>query len=164
MAVATNVSCQAHPLIPNPASSLSHAACAQGGKMHSISCCDGCDFSPLSRTILSPGGKVVVAVVLPEATGKGSVTREHSGLGAGHQLDLRRSDGTAGFAAATTLLDVIITFSKASTYLPLRRRLLRCYFLLQTGDGTVAALEPMPTLVGVEDVDSDVTDYPSWTR
>ncbi|BAS89110.1 Os04g0411000 [Oryza sativa Japonica Group] len=102
MAVATNVSCQAHPLIPNPASSLSHAACAQGGKMHSISCCDGCDFSPLSRTILSPGGK--------------------------------------------------------------RRRLLRCYFLLQTGDGTVAALEPMPTLVGVEDVDSDVTDYPSWTR
>lgn len=119
MAVATNVSCQAHPLIPNPASSLSHAACAQGGKMHSISCCDGCDFSPLSRTILSPGGKVVVAVVLPEATGKGSVTREHSGLGAGHQLDLRRSDGTAGFAAATTLLDVIITFSKASTYLPL---------------------------------------------
>uniref|UniRef100_A0A0D3FVL0 Uncharacterized protein n=1 Tax=Oryza barthii TaxID=65489 RepID=A0A0D3FVL0_9ORYZ len=152
MAVATNVSCQAHPLIPNPASSLSHAACAQGGKMHSISCCDGCDFSPLSRTILSPGGKVVVAVVLPEATGKGSVTREHSGLGAGHQLDLRRSDGTAGFAAATTLLDAIITFSKASTYLPL------------TGDGTVAALEPMPTLVGVEDVDSDVTDYPSWTR
>ncbi|EAY94023.1 hypothetical protein OsI_15801 [Oryza sativa Indica Group] len=152
MAVATNVSCQAHPLIPNPASSLSHAACAQGGKMHSISCCDGCDFSPLSRTILSPGGKVVVAVVLPEATGKGSVTREHSGLGAGHQLDLRRSDGTAGFAAATTLLDVIITFSKASTYLPL------------TGDVTVAALEPMPMLVGVEDVDSDVTDYPSWTR
>ncbi|EAZ30662.1 hypothetical protein OsJ_14716 [Oryza sativa Japonica Group] len=152
MAVATNVSCQAHPLIPNPASSLSHAACAQGGKMHSISCCDGCDFSPLSRTILSPGGKVVVAVVLPEAMGKGSVTRKHSGLGAGHQLDLRRSDGTAGFAAATTLLDAIITFSKASTYLPL------------TGDGTVAALEPMPTLVGVEDVDSDVTDYPSWTR
>uniref|UniRef100_I1PL11 Uncharacterized protein n=1 Tax=Oryza glaberrima TaxID=4538 RepID=I1PL11_ORYGL len=115
MAVATNVSCQAHPLIPNPASSLSHAACAQGGKMHSISCCDRCDFSPLSRTILSPGGKVVVAVVLPEATGKGSVTREHSGLGAGHQLDLRRSDGTAGFAAATTLLDAIITFSKATS-------------------------------------------------
>uniref|UniRef100_A0A0D9ZKF9 Uncharacterized protein n=1 Tax=Oryza glumipatula TaxID=40148 RepID=A0A0D9ZKF9_9ORYZ len=152
MAVVTNVSRHAHPLIPNPASSLSHVACAQGGKMHSISCCDGCDFSPLSRTILSPGGKVVVAVVLPEATGKGSVTREHSGLGAGHQLDLRRSDGTTGFAAATTLLDAIIAFSKASTSLP------------PTGDGTVAALEPMPTLVGVEDIDSDVTDYPSWTR